>query len=121
MSRQNDGSGLGTDDHGTAREGERRYWLDDPKNVDKIVYTLYTVCALLLLADLFYDRHAHFEFENLIGFYGLFGFIGSVTLVMLAKQLRKVVMRPEDYYDPPAEGSTTGDKAEDDAEGDDVH
>lgn len=82
--------------------GERRYWLDDPKNVDKIVYGLYTLCALLFVSDLVYHKHAHFAFENIFGFYGLFGFLGSVTLVLLAKQLRKVLMRPEDYYDEPA-------------------
>ena len=85
------------------RDGEKRYWLDDPKNVDKVVYTLYAVCGLLLLADFFYHKHVHFSFENWIGFYGLYGFFGSVLLVLLAKQLRKLVMRSEDYYDAPEE------------------
>jgi hypothetical protein len=39
------------------------------------------------------------SWEGLWGFYGLFGFIGIVVLILLAKQLRKLVMREEDYYD----------------------
>jgi hypothetical protein len=33
------------------------------------------------------------------GFYGWFGFVACVALVLIAKQLRRIVMRPEDYYD----------------------
>ena len=33
------------------------------------------------------------------GFYGIFGFVACVALVLIAKQLRRVLMRPEDYYD----------------------
>jgi hypothetical protein len=79
---------------------ERKYWLDDPKNVDKVVYSVYTICAIVGLIDIFaYKHHLHFGFENWFGFYSLYGFIACVGLVLAAKQLRKVVMRDEDYYD----------------------
>jgi len=87
------------------KPGEQRYWLDDAKNVDKVVYGLYTVCAFLLAVDLLdifgvlYDKHVHHDFESWFGFYGFFGLIGSVGLVLASKLLRKVVMRREDYYD----------------------
>jgi hypothetical protein len=32
-------------------------------------------------------------------FYGLYGFVSCVLLVVAAKELRKVLMRSEDYYD----------------------
>ena len=32
---------------------ERRYWLDDPGNVDRLVRGFYALCALLLLLDIF--------------------------------------------------------------------
>lgn len=80
-------------------DGERQRWLDRPGNVDKVVYALYAVCAALFAIDFFFHKHAHFAFENWLGFYGLFGLIGSVTLVMLAKGLRKIIIRPEDYYE----------------------
>jgi hypothetical protein len=78
--------------------GDRKYWLDDPRNVRKIVRALVVVCVLLVLLDFFYDKHAHFDPENWFGFYGFYGFIGCVGLVLAAKELRRLVMRPEDYY-----------------------
>lgn len=77
-----------------------RRWLDDPRNVTRIVYGLAVLCGLALVADLFYRKHPHFAFERWIGFYAVYGFIGSVALVLAAKQLRRVLMRDEDYYEP---------------------
>ena len=79
---------------------ERKYWLDERKNVNKIIYALCAVCAAFLAADLFpYKHHLHFSFEYWPGFYGIYGFVACVGLVLAAKLLRKVVMRGEDYYD----------------------
>jgi hypothetical protein len=83
----------------SVRRGERAYWLDSPRNVDRLVYGLYAICALLILIDVFADRHGPFAIEHLFGFYGFFGFIACVGLVLAAKELRKIVMRPENYYD----------------------
>lgn len=82
-----------------AAAGERTYWLDHPRNVDRLVYGLYAVCALLILADVIGDRHGPFAIEHLFGFYGVFGFVACVGLVLAAKELRKLIMRPENYYD----------------------
>jgi hypothetical protein len=35
----------------------------------------------------------------LSGFYAFYGFVACVLLVLIAKQMRKVLMRKEDYYD----------------------
>ena len=78
---------------------EKRFWLDDKRNVDKIVIALVIVCAGLFVADFFYHKHVHFAFEDWFGFFGWFGFIGCVALVLAAKELRKLVKRGEDYYD----------------------
>ncbi len=78
---------------------ERKYWLDDPRNVKKIVWTLAAACVVLLLVELFIDKHAHYAFEGWWGFFGIYGFLGCLLLVLTAKQLRKLLMRPEDYYD----------------------
>jgi hypothetical protein len=79
---------------------DKKRWLDFPKNVDKFVYGLYAICAIVAGLDLFhYKHHLHFAFERWFGFYSLYGFIACVGLVLAAKQLRKVVMRDEDYYD----------------------
>ena len=80
-------------------EGERRYWLDDPSNVNKIVYSLVGVCIFLFFADALYTKHGHFAIEHIFGFYGVYGFVVCVGLVLVAKWMRVVLMRPEDYYD----------------------
>ena len=55
----------------------------------------------LFFADAFYHKHAHFEIEHLFGFYGVYGFFVCVALVLIAKWLRAILMRPEDYYEAP--------------------
>ena len=83
----------------TSAPGERRYWLDDMRNVDKLVYALYTICAGLLLIDVFVPKHGPFAVEHWFGFYGIYGFVACVGLVLAARALRVILMRPEDYYD----------------------
>jgi hypothetical protein len=79
--------------------GDRRYWLDDRRNVDRIVYALYGICALLLAIDVFVHKHGPFAIEHVFGFYGFFGFVACVALVLAARALRVILMRPEDYYE----------------------
>ncbi len=79
--------------------GDKRYWLDDKRNVDKIVWTLAIVCAGLFCADFFYHKHVHFAFEGWFGFFAWFGFFCCVALVLAAKEMRKLLKRDEDYYD----------------------
>ena len=33
------------------KDGEKKYWLDDPRHVKWIVWTLAAVCVALVLAD----------------------------------------------------------------------
>ena len=40
-----------------------------------------------------------FGFDGWFFFYAVYGFVACVALVLAAKVLRRVVMRPEDYYD----------------------
>ena len=82
-----------------AGPGERRYWLDDMRNVDKLVYGLYAICAGLLLIDILVPKHGPFAIEHWLGFYGIYGFVACVGLVLAARALRVILMRPEDYYD----------------------
>ena len=78
---------------------EKTYWLDQPSNVDKIVYALWAVCAFLILLDLVYHKHSHFGFENWFGFYAWYGFIAYCFIVLSAKALRRILKRDENYYD----------------------
>jgi hypothetical protein len=77
----------------------KRHIFDNPKNVRRVRYALYIVCALSLAAEIFIHRHVDHPWEALPGFYSLYGFAACVILVLVAKELRKVLMRGEDYYD----------------------
>lgn len=83
----------------TAAADEKVYWLDQPQNHRKIYYGLWVVCLLLVAADLLYEKHPHFAIDGWFGFFGFYGFVSCVSLVFAAKLLRKLLMRPEDYYD----------------------
>ncbi|MGI9421796.1 MAG: hypothetical protein ACR2PA_01225, partial [Hyphomicrobiaceae bacterium] len=76
-----------------------RTWIDDPKNVDRIVFGLYGLCALLIVIDPFVHKHGPFAIEHFWGFYAFYGFVACVGLVLAAKWLRTILMRSEDYYD----------------------
>ena len=84
---------------------DERHIFDDPRNVKRVIYALFTACALLLAVDLLdifgvlYHKHVHFAFERWFGFFGFFGFFLSCALVLAAKQMRKLLTRDEDYYD----------------------
>lgn len=86
-------------------DDEKKYWLDDPRNIDKIFYGILVICVLITIPDLLsmmdilYHKHVAFEMEDIFGFYSLYGLVSYVGLVLIAKKLRKVLMRDEDYYD----------------------
>lgn len=78
---------------------EKKYWLEMPGNLKRLLKWFYWTCAALLVIDLVYHRHVFHPWENLFGFYGVFGFVACVVLVLGAKEMRKVLMRRKDYYD----------------------
>ena len=76
------------------------FWTDDkPENVNRLLRGFYAICALLFVLDFFIHRHASRDWEQLPGFYAIYGFVAFVVLVLVSKVLRKLVMRKEDYYD----------------------
>ncbi|MXO62475.1 hypothetical protein GRI48_05555 [Altererythrobacter oceanensis] len=64
-----------------------------------ILRVFYVLCAVLVAADFVIHRHVYHPWENLPAFYAIFGFVACVVLVLIATQMRKVLMRDEDYYD----------------------
>ena len=77
----------------------RKYWLDRSENVTKLYRGLWVTGIALLALDLFLHKHEEFDFAAWFGFYGVFGFLACVVLVLIAKNLRRVLMRSEDYYE----------------------
>jgi hypothetical protein len=78
---------------------KKQYLFDKPRNVSRLLGGFYVVCVLLFVLDFILHRHVYLTWENLPGFYAIFGFVACVALVLIAKEMRKVVMRKEDYYD----------------------
>lgn len=67
--------------------------------VNRLFWGLVAVCVGLVGWDLLYHKHVHFGFEGWFGIYGFFGFAAFFFIVLVGKELRKLLMRPEDYYD----------------------
>lgn len=78
---------------------ERRRWLDDPRNVTRLYIGLWAVGIVLVLLDAVVHRHEDIDFAATPAFYAAYGFFACVLLVLVAKVLRRVLKRPEDYYE----------------------
>ncbi len=74
-------------------------FFDIPKNRNMVVRLLYAVLTILLIIDLFIHRHGDFHWEESPEFFAVYGFVACVALVFVAKVLRIIVERKEDYYD----------------------
>lgn len=79
-------------------ETENRFF-DKPRNVAIILWVFYAICAALVIMDFIVHRHIYTQIEEIPAFYALYGFVACVVLVLIATQMRKVLMRGEDYYD----------------------
>jgi len=76
---------------------------------------LVVVCCALTVADFLHHKHGHFDFETWPVFHGVFGFLAYLTIVTAARGLRRLVKRPENYYDPedPASALAPGESGQD--------
>ena len=74
-------------------------FFDKPENIKKILKVFYVICGLLVITDFIVHRHIYHDWENIPAFYAIYGFVGCVILVLIAKEMRKFLMRGEDYYD----------------------
>ena len=79
-------------------ENEKTGIFDNPRNVKRILHVLYACCVVLFALDFVIQRHSMHNWENLWGFYAIYGFVGCVVLVLVATWMRGFIMRPPDYY-----------------------
>ena len=92
-------------------EGENMDTSSSPeglKHVDILFKAFYLGCVLLVLVEIdmqvtniLFEEHRHIYtgLENILGFYLWYAFGGIVLLVAIAKMMRRILMRSEDYYD----------------------
>lgn len=78
---------------------QKAHLFDNPRSVSWLLRIFYVICILLFVLDFILHRHVSHSWEGLTGFYAIFGFIACVTLVLVAKQMRRILRRKEDYYD----------------------
>lgn len=78
---------------------EKRGWFDKKDNLTLFLRIFYASLVLLLVLDLFVEKHSLFGFDSAPSFSAAYGFISCVLLVLIAKVLRLLLMRDEDHYD----------------------
>ena len=78
--------------------GETLSWFTKTKHANKIFLGLAVLCFMLFVADFTYHKHGHFHIEEIPGFYGAYGFFMFTALILVAKALRLLIKRPENYY-----------------------
>lgn len=80
-------------------KSDKEYFFDKPANVKRLMNAFYVCCGILVVLDFVINRYTYHPLENLWAFYPIYGFVGCVVLVVIAKWMRTFLMRDEDYYD----------------------
>ncbi len=78
---------------------DKQYYFDKPENIRKVKIVFGISIIALFLIDFVIHRHIYISWEELPGFYAIYGFAAYVSLVAIAEILRKFVRRGVDYYD----------------------
>ncbi|MBL4908267.1 MAG: hypothetical protein JKX94_12500 [Sneathiella sp.] len=83
----------------------KKYWLDQPGNINKLFYCVIALACLVAIPDILalfhilYDKHPKTGIEEIPVFYGLYSMIAFLTLLIIANAVRSFLKRGEDYYD----------------------
>ena len=80
-------------------------WLEKPETGNRIFWGLVIAAVLVAMPDILalfeilYETHPYTTIEEIPVFYGLYGVIGFLTLIVIAKAVQPFLCRTEDYYD----------------------
>lgn len=84
---------------------EERSVFEKPRWIRFIWWFVPGTCAFFALMNtvlaLLGKTHPHFTIDAFPVFYGVVGFVSFSFIVLAGQHLRKILMRPEDYYDGP--------------------
>ena len=70
-------------------------WFDKPEHFRLFLRLFFAALGMLLIADLFIDKHAEFPWEETPCFFAAYGYISCVVLVLVAKVLRRLIRKDE--------------------------
>ena len=79
-------------------------WMDKPDTVKRLFTIFYAICAALIAAELLLlgaeNAHPH-PLEERMRFlvYPIYGFVSFWFLVLVARPMRSLLIRSEDYYE----------------------
>lgn len=74
-------------------------FFDRPKVRRTLAVIFIVAFIILLVSDFSVQKHAYFYWDGFPAFTAVFGLIGSLALVIIAKHLRPFLEREEKYYD----------------------
>ena len=79
---------------------EKPGWADNPKFIERFLNGLYIACGIAAVLGFFFGKsEPHFDAERLPVFFAAYGFAMFALIVLVGQHLRKLVARPEEYYD----------------------
>ncbi len=78
---------------------EKTHLWDKPENVTLFLRVFYALCVVLVLLDFVVHREEAHPWERFFGFHAFYGFVACWTLVVVARLMRRILTRGEDYYD----------------------
>ena len=73
-------------------------FFDNQKNVRRFLLVFYISLGVLLAVDPFIHKHSEYGWETSPGFFAAYGFVSCVMLIFVARVLRYLIMRDEQYY-----------------------
>lgn len=75
-------------------------WTSHPRAGFFVFIGVSALCAALFIADFLVHRHEYVHLAEFPAFYALFGFAAFAGVVLSGWPLRKLLGRPENYYEP---------------------
>lgn len=80
------------------------HWLDDPKNVRRLIWLGVLMLLVLAALEFVVDHHAHFDPKSGVNidakpeFFALYGFFACVVQVLVAKAIGSFLKRKDTFY-----------------------
>ena len=76
-----------------------KHWLVRAKTIKMLWLMFIAILTLTIVSELFIHKHEYFGIDGSFGFFGQYGLITCVGMVIAAKLLGYFLKRKEDYYD----------------------